>query len=571
MQYKLIAALLALSLGAGFGTATLAADEPKQRAPQKRLTVRANDEDLVARAVFQTLLGEVALQRGDIRLSSDAWMDLAQRTRDPKAIARATEIAGFARQYDRAIELTQLWLEVEPNSEAARQAQTSLLALANRPEELSRQIAAQLESDVANRPANLMHLHRLLGRLPDKAAVLRMVERLVAPYAKMPEAHMALAQAAANAGDNTRALNETDAALKLRPNWEIAAIARAQLQAAKSPAAARQSLSDFVAHHPKADDARLALARLLIAEKRYDEARQHFDLLLRAHPDNLDVIYPVAMLALQQGDTKTGRTQLEHLLATDFPNKSSIHFFLGQLDQEQNQNDAAMAQYRQVGPGPQYLPARARLAQLLAQQGRIDEAREVLRDTQGGTPAQRAQLSLAEAQLLRDEGRPQDAYIVLTTALSIQPDNTDLLYEAALTAERIGKPEQLEAHLKHLLSLNPDHPQALNALGYSWADRNIRLDEAQVLIARALSLAPDDPYIMDSLGWVKYRRGEAAEAAKILERAYRLKADPEIAAHLGEVLWQLDRKDEARQLIADALKVTPDSDILRNAAKKILP
>ncbi|NTV69041.1 MAG: tetratricopeptide repeat protein [Azonexaceae bacterium] len=571
MQLKRIAAALTLALGLTHGGYSQAAGEGPAKAVGKRQNTQVASEDLLARTVFQALVGEFALQRGDAKLGSDAWTDLAQRTRDPKVVARATEVAGFARQFDRALELSKLWLEVEPDSAQARQSRSTLLILSNRLDELAPQLVALLEQDKPNLGNNLLHLNRMLARHEDKKAVQSLVDRVAAPYDDLPEAHFAMAQAAANANDNLRALNEIEKSLQLRPDWESAALARAQLQTRLSAQTAIDSLSTFVAANPAARDARLALARLLITEKRYDEARRHFDRLIKDNPDNPDVIYPVAMLALQQGDMTTGRAQLEHLLTTDFADKSTIHFFLGQLDQEQKKTEAAAEHYRQVTAGQQYIAARSRLAQILLQQGKTNEARDLLHNTRGGTADERTQLILAESQILREAGRHNDAYIVLDGALTAQPDNPELLYEAALTAERIGKPEILEIHIKHLLGIKPDHAHALNALGYSLAERNIRLPEAYELITRALSLTPEDPFIMDSMGWVLYRQGKLAESLKTLENAYRIKADPEIAAHLGEVLWTMNRKDDARRILSDAVKANPDNEVLTSIIKKLLP
>ncbi|MBK7648034.1 MAG: tetratricopeptide repeat protein [Betaproteobacteria bacterium] len=571
MQPKRIAAALTLAIGLTHWGYGLAAGDPATKPSGKRPITHAASEDLLARTVFQALLGEFALRRGDAKLSSDAWADLAQRTRDPKVLARATEVASLARQYDRALELTKLWLEAEPDSVKAKQAQSSLLIQSNRIDDLAPQMSALLAQDKSNVGNNLLHLNRILGKISDKKAVQSLVDRVATPYDNLPEAHFAMAQAAANAGDNLRALNEAEKALQLRPDWEIAAIARAQLQARQSAQTAIDSLTNFVDSNPAARDARLALARLLISEKRYDDARGHFDRLLKENPDNPDVIYPVAMLALQHGDTTTGRTQLEHLLETDFPDKSTIHFFLGQLDQEQKRPQDALEHYRQVTTGEQYIPARSRTAQILIQQGKIDDAREVLHDTHSNSNADRTQLILTESQLLREANRQNDAYIVLEAALSAHPDNPELLYETALTAERIGKPEQLDKHLKHLLELKPEHAHALNALGYSWAERNTRLPEAHDLIAKALKLSPEDPFIMDSMGWVLFRQGKLPEALQTLEKAYKLRADPEIAAHLGEVLWTVNRKDDARSLLNDAAKANPDNEVLNLVIKKLFP
>ena len=570
MSPKFIAATLTLALSLSSGGPCMAAGEPPAKAKTSQAPV-ASSENILARTVFQTLLGEFALQRNDIKLGVDAWSDLAIRTRDPKAIARATEVASFARQYDRALELAALWLEVEPDSTQARQAQSSLLVLANRLDDLAPQLVVLLEQDKANIGSNLLQLNRMLSRHADKKAVLQLIDRITPPYDSYPEAHFALAQAAAAAGENLRALNETEKTLQLRPDWEIAAIARAQLQARQSIQTAIASLDEFVGRNPNARDARLMLARLLVTDKQFAASREQFNRLIKDNPDNTDIIYPVAMLALQYGDTETGRTQLEKLLQTEFPDKNSVHFFLGQLDQEQKHPEAALAHFRQVTGGDQYIAARSRAAQILIQQDKPEEARELLRTSRGGSIAERTQLTLAEAQLLRDAGKPDEAYRVLANALAGQPDNTELLYEAALLADRNGKPQLLESHLKHLLSVKPDHAHALNALGYSYADRNIRLAEAEEMVNKALLQLPDDPFITDSLGWVLFRQGKLDDALKTLEKAYAIQADPEIAAHLGEVIWSLGRKEDAQRLLKDAARQHPDNEALTATIKKLLP
>jgi len=569
MSKKLILAVLALSLCGPLH----AADEGAAKKPARKPSTAAayGPEDMLARTVFQSLLADLALQRGDTELGVSAWADLARRTRDPAVISRAVEVAAAAKQYDLALELTRMWLQVEPDSTRARQTESALLVLANRIDDLVPQLAKLLEQDKANLPTNLMHLNRVLGGKSDKKAVQKLVDQLAAPYPEIPEAHFAMGQAAANADDPMRAQSEFARALQLRPGWETAALARAQIMARQSPASAVDSLREFLAAYPDAREVRLTLARLLISERRFDEARVEFDRLLKASPDDPEIVYPAAMLALQQGDAATGRVLLEKLLNSSFPDKSTIHYFLGQLDEEEKKPDAALAHFRQVTAGDQYVAARARAAQILLQQGKPEEARELLHATKGGSATEQARLAIAEAQLLREAGRKDDGYAVLTAALVKHPDDPELLYETALTAERQNQPEVMEKHLRHLLKLKPDHAHALNALGYSLADRNIRLDEANDLITRAVALAPGDPFIMDSLGWVQFRQGKLAEALKTLEKAYAIKADPEIAAHLGEVLWTLGRKEEAARLLSDAAKKNPDNDVLAAALKKFQP
>jgi tetratricopeptide (TPR) repeat protein len=569
MSKKLILAALALSLVGPLHAAGEGAVKKPARKPSTATTY--GPEDMLARTVFQSLLADLALQRGNTEIGVSAWADLARRTRDPAVIARATEVAAIAKQYDLALELARLWLQVDPDSTKARQTESTLLVLANRIDDLVPQLAKLLEQDKTSLPANLMHLNRVLSSNNDKKAVQKLVDRLATPYTDLPEAHFAMGQAAANADDPMRAQSEFSRALQLRPGWEAAALARAQLLARQSAASAVDSLREFLVAYPDAREVRLTLARLLISERKFDEARVEFDRLLKNSPDDPEIVYPVAMLALQQGDVATGRSLLEKLLNSSFPDKSTVHFFLGQLDEEEKKPDAALAHFRQVTTGDQYIAARARAAQILLQQGKADEARELLHATKGGSAAEQARLAIAEAQLLREAGRKDEGYAALTAALAKHPDDPELLYETALTAERQGLPEVMEKHLRHLLKLKPDHAHALNALGYSLAERNIRLDEANELVTRALALAPDDPFIMDSMGWVQFRQGKLPEALKTLEKAYAIKADPEIAAHLGEVLWTMGRKEDALRILSEAAKKNPDNDVLAAALKKFQP
>ncbi len=569
------AIFLALSMSLHAQSESTEKPSPAVKPAQKRMLpprpASGGSEDLLGRTVYQALLGDFALRQGDLELASSAWGDLAMRTRDPQALARAIEVLGFARKHDLAMELAELWVQIEPESVKARQVRSGLMVSANRLEELAPQISALLAQDVNALPANLMQLNRLLSRHTDKKAVQTLVDRVAFPYVSLPEAHFAMSQAASNAGDEARALAEIGKALQLRPEWEPAALIRARLQAPTSPQTSIQGLQAFVRAYPEARDARLTLARLLIAEKRYDESREHFDLLVKVAPDSPEIIYPLAMLALQQGDAQRGRAQLEHLLETDFPDKSTIHFFIGQIDEDQKRFDAALARYQQVVSGDQYMPARSRAAVILQKQGKLEAAREIIRTSRTSNEAEKVQVLLAESQLLRDAGRSDEAYKLLESSLKKLPENTELLYEVALLAERQGKPEVLEKHLKRLLEIKPDHPHGLNALGYSYAERNIRLAEAEKLIARALQITPDDPYILDSRGWVYFRQGRLAESIAVLERAYGLKRDGEIAAHLGEVLWVMGRKDEAKRILLEARTEHPENEVLGAIIRKLLP
>ncbi|MBA3995645.1 MAG: pilus assembly protein TadD [Candidatus Accumulibacter sp.] len=575
--------LLAAALALAFASPSFAAGKPgaaKPRPPAAREARPAappatearseeeRQEELSGQVVYQVLLAEIALQRGNPELAAQAYASLAMRTRDPKVLERTVEVAGYARRFDIALEAAKLWQEIDPASARAQQMVSGVLLMSNRLDELAPHLVRMLETDKEGLAGNLLGLNRMLARNPDRQAVFRLIDKVCAPFFGLAEAHYAVAMAAGSAGELPRARAEVRRALELRPDWEMAALLQAQLLSRDSSADGIASLQAFLERNPQARDVRLHLARALVADKQYVEARQHFDRLLRDYPDNPDVVYPVAILALQQNDLERAEAQLKHLLTLEFPDRNIVYYYLGQIAEDGKRSAEALAYYAQVGAGEQQFPARLRLVRILGEQGKLDEARRQLHATQAKTPQEGVQLLLAEAQLLRDAKQFQQAYDLLDKALAEQPVQPELLYEAALLAEKLGQVDTLERLLRRLIEVQPASAQAYNALGYSFAERNIRLPEARELIAKALALAPDDPFIMDSMGWVLYRQGELAGALAHLERAYAQRQDPEIAAHLGEVLWMLGRKDDARRTLREASKNHPANEVLADALKK---
>ena len=545
--------------------------EGRRAAPAEPSPADGTEELPAGQVAYQVLLAEIALQRGDLDLASKAYANLALRTRDPKVLERAIEVAGHARRFDLALEASRLWLDVEPESKRAQQMLVSVLILSGQYDELAPHLVRMLEADPAALEGNLLGMNRMFSRNPDRLAVFRLIDKVCRSFFGIAEAHYAVAVAAGSAGLRERAMAEIRRALELKPGWEPAAFLGGQLLAQESPADAIDFMQDFIDRNPQAREVHMQLARTLVAEKRYGEARQHFDRLLLAYPDSPDIVYPVAILALQQGDRKLAETQFKRLVNLNVPDKSIAYYYLGQIAEDDKRPDEALLHYAQVGAGEQYLPAQIRSAHILARQGRLDDARSLLETADAKTPDDRVQLAIAEAALLREAKQPQAAFALLDAALESQPEQPDLLYESALVAERLGRMELMETRLRKLIALRPDGAQGYNALGYSLADRNIRLGEARQLIEKALQLAPQDPFILDSMGWVLYRQGDLDGALKHLERAHSLREDPEIAAHLGEVLWTLGRHEEARRLLLDAGSKHPDNEVLAAAIRKFAP
>jgi tetratricopeptide (TPR) repeat protein len=526
--------------------------------------------ELTRQLLYQFLLAEIASQRGEFAVASQAYLDLARKTRDPRIASRATEIAVYSRRSSEALEAAQLWLELDPKAERARQTVAALLVAGGRLEEARPHLQQLLADEGDNVGQGFLQLNNLLARHSDKAAVLKLTRDLARSYPDLAEAHFAVAQAAANAGEREAALAEVRRARALKPEWELALLLEAQLVRQDSPQDALALYRDYLGRYPKARDVRLAYARALTAERRYGDAREQFQAVLADHPRNPEVLAAVGLLAMQLKDYDAAAGYFGQALELNYRDKDAIRFFLGQLEEERKRYDQAAAWYLSVGKGEHQLQARVRYATVLAKQGKVEEGRTYLRQVAQENPDQEVPLTLAEAQLLREAEAYQEAFVLLGKALERMPENPDLLYDQAMVAEKLDRLDVLERNLRALIRLKPDHAHAYNALGYTLADRNQRLDEARRLIEKALELAPDDPFILDSMGWVEYRMGRVQEGLNYLQRAYGLRPDPEIAAHLGEVLWVLGRQDEARKVWDSALSEHPDNKVLLDAVHKFV-
>ena len=544
---------------------------PRENAPAPEVR-DSQDETSPAQVVYQVLLAEIALQRGNVELAVQAYANLSARTRDPQIMERTIEVAGFARRFDVALETVHRWLEDDPTSQRAQKMLAGVLIMSNRLDELAPHLIRMLESDKATLPENLLGLNRMFARNPDRAAVFRLVDMVCRPFFGLAEAHYAVALAAGGAGMGERARQEVRRALELRPDWEMAAFLLAQMLMRESPEGAIDFMGSFLERNPEANQLRLLFARALIGERRYADARHQFDRLLQASPDNPEVVYSVAILALQFDDKALAEAQLKHFVALDkVPDRNAAYYYLGQIAEDDKRADEALSRYAQVVSGEHYLAAQIRRARLLFEQGKLDEGRELLRNVKADKAEERIQLHIAEAALLREAGRVQEAFDFLELKLAENPEQSDLMYETALLAERLNKLDLMESRLRRLIELRPDNPQAYNALGYAYADRSERLPEARQLIEKALALAPDDAAILDSMGWVLFRQGDLPGALSYLERSYGKREDPEIAAHLGEVLWAMGRQDDARRLLLDAQKKFPASAVLSETVRRLAP
>jgi tetratricopeptide (TPR) repeat protein len=526
------------------------------------------DNELNQDLLFKFLLSEIAAQRGDLQFAVQGYLDMARKTRDPRLAKRATEIAAYGRLQTQALDAARLWLELDKNNPQARQTLAALLVSSNKLSEAKPLLEALITAD-GNVASGFMQLNSMLAKHPDRNAVLSITKELAKGYPQLPEAHFAVAQAAFSAGKYDEATAEIKQALAIKPDWEAGALFNAQiLQQRESNAKAIEYLQRFLDTYPKSREIRASYARLLINSKQLKEARAEYQLLLEDQPANADIVVTIGLLSLQMNEFATAETWLKRGLELKYRDPDSLRFYLGQACEEGKRFDEAMKYYAAVQGGDQFVPAQARYAFLLGRQNKLAEAREYLQNVRTSSDEQRALLIQAEAQLLREAKDYQQSYDLLNQALEKQPENVDLLYDSAMAAEKLDRIDVVEANLRKLIALKPDHAQAYNALGYTLADRTDRLKEAKGYIDKALKLLPDDPFILDSMGWVLYRLGDYKGALDYLQRAYGLRPDPEIAAHVGEVLWVRGQQQEAEKVWRDASKDNPDNELLQATIKR---
>ena len=544
------------------------AGEAQAPAPEVDRSALPN-QDLTENLLYEFLLAEIAGQRGNAALSAQAYVDLAKRTRDPRIARRATEVALYARMNNAAIESATIWHETEPGATRPLQALSGLLVAAGRYDEALPNLRKLLAGS-ANDPANgFTQLTRTLANSQDKQAALKLVRSLAADYPKLAESHLAVARAAVTAGDERLALEEARNAGELRPDWDAPVLLEAQLLQKVSVDQATTLLAAHLKKYPAARETRLAYARLLVAQKNFVEARAEFQKLMAGIPDSTDMAFAVALLSLQLKDYDAAEKYLRNLIDSPYRDKDGVRLYLGQVAEERKNLPEALRWYGEVGEGEQYVQAQIRYAQVLARQGKLDEARGRLQQAAAKNGDQRVQLILAEAQLLRDANQPKTAFDLVGQALDRVPNNPELLYDYAMLAEKIERVDILEASLRKLIEIRPEHAHAYNALGYSLADRNQRLPEARELIEKALQLAPEDSFIIDSMGWVLYRMGKLKDSLGYLRRAFAGRPDPEIAAHLGEVLWSMGERVEAERVWGEATRESPDNETLANTIRRL--
>ncbi|MDQ2734810.1 MAG: tetratricopeptide repeat protein [Pseudomonadota bacterium] len=550
---------------------------------------------------YQLLLGEIELRNGDTATAYQLLLDAARRANDEALFRRVTDIALQARAGDQALAAVQAWRKALPASQEALRYQVQLLVALNRVGEAEEPLGALLkQAPRPSLPAMIDALPRFLGRSTDRNAVAALIDRSMKPFAADPETRTSALVASGRgwlfAGDTAKALDYAQRAAAADPVADGPALLALDLLPATP--AAEAIVTTRIATPPSSSAVRLLYIRTLAAGQRLADAAQQAVTLTQAEPTLAPPWLTLGALDIELHRPKDATVALETYVRLveggapvtfggpaapntapaddddDTPSTSTgaltqAWLLLSQAAEEQGDLPGAESWLAHIDSSQRALEVQSRRASLLAKQGKMTEARELIRRVPERTKADTRAKLLAEAELLRDAKQWSEAEKVLAQANLAFPDDTDLLYEQAMIDEKLDRLDDMERLLRRVIELKPNHQHAYNALGYSLADRKMRLPEARALIQKALELSPGEPFITDSLGWVEYRLGHREEAIRLLRVAYQARPDPEIAAHLGEVLWYDGKTDEARKIWREGRSRDSANDVLRETLARL--
>jgi len=566
-RYALLLALALLQ-----GCQNLAPHPSAPQAPADEATEEAPAEPVVYGSfkpdtLYSLLVAELAGQRNRFDIALANYVDQAEKTQDSAVSERAYRIAEYLGADEPALDTALLWAKNDPDNLEAQRAAAIQLARAGRYDESMASMEKVLqakgdthfdflalsaaETDQSTRDGLLQSFDRLLNKHPANGQLIFGKALLLNQDGKSEEALELLESHPAQDG-------------------EIAPILlRARLlQTLDRGDEALPLLRNAIRDNPEDKRLRLNYARTLVELDRIPEAKAEFVSLVQQYPEDDDLRYSLALVSLENQDWDEAEGYLQELVERD-ANADAAHLNLGRIREQRNDPQAALREYALVAPGPDYLAAQLRQADILVANGRAREASRLLAEAREAQPDSAIQLYLIESEAYSNNDKTAQADQVLHQAIQRYPDDLNLLYSRAMLAEKRNDLAQMEKDLRAILAREPENAMALNALGYTLADRTTRFDEAKRLIEKALSITPEDPAVLDSLGWVNYRMGNLDDAERALRKAFERLSDPEVAAHLGEVLWANGKRREARQVWNQGLENSSDSTVLRQTIRRL--
>ncbi|MSQ80863.1 MAG: tetratricopeptide repeat protein [Candidatus Methylopumilus sp.] len=518
--------------------------------------------------IFRLLLGEIASQRGELNLASEIFLDLAKQTNSDILAERATRLTEYTRDSTIALEAAKTWNTLNNESLDAQQALSEILIANNNLDEAMPILQKLLTKEKA-RVSGFLYLNTMLSRVTDKKSVLNLVSKLAEPYPLLVEAHFAVMHAAWVSKDQKIYEKELVMINKIKPDWETSALFKGQTLAQEKPEKALIFYRDFLSKYPKSNNVQLEYAKILTNERKINEAKNEFIKLVNISNSSAEIILTVGLLSIELEDYDLAEKYFLQSLKKNLKDKDQVFIYLAKIADKKNQYDVAITWLSKVGNGNHLTESKLIKAEIIAKKESVDKALEFLNSFTGNSLDEKLSILKLKSSLFTRSNRHLEAFQLMQNEASNFKESPEFKFDFALLADKLNKYDLMETFLREAIKMKPDYAVAYNALGYSFADRNIKLDDAKKYIEIAMSIAPNNHYILDSMGWLYFRLGKFDAALSYIQKAYDIQADPEIAAHLGEVLWVQGNKKEANDLWQSSLQSFPDNEILQETFKRL--
>ena len=519
-------------------------------------------------ALYQLLVAEVAGYRGEYSTALEKYVDMALKTRDAGVAQRAAMLAVYLKRYEEALTTSKIWVEQEPNSiEARRYLSEQLLRIGDMEQAIVHMEAIKNLGGLAN----FESFAYSAANMDDKGreVLLEAMSRMLAEYPGDAQLMFSKAVLLEQSGQLEEALQLANQLLVSKKDINVIVLKVNALKNLLRTDEALVFLESTLEELADKRRLRLIYARMLFEAERLFDAEKQYELVHQQAPNDSDILFALALISMEQGKDESAQGYLNQMIRFN-RRANEAHYYLGSIADKNDKIPQAISEYKMVGPGREYLAAQVRIAALLSNQGRLDDARAHLENQRANNPDRYNRLVMIEGQLLSERGHEAEFFELLEMVIQKQPENVELLYFRAMTGQSLGRLDVLEQDLLRVIEIDPGNADAMNALGYTLADQTDRHDEALVLIERALEIKPNEAAFIDSLGWVQYRLENYKDAVTNLRKALSLFDNDEVAAHLGEVLWVIGEEQEARNVWQKALDARPDSDILKRVIKRFV-
>ena len=514
-----------------------------------------------AEFVYKFLLAELAIQRNDINAAGHLYLDLAKLTKNTGFAQSAAQLGGMVRNGRLALDAAGVWSKLDPNSSDAKKVLAEMYIASGNLSKAKPLVKEILESE-KSKGDGFLYLNNILTRVENKSNALRFIIDIAKPYAKMVEAHFAVAHTAHMAGNISIRDKELAAIDKLNPNWETSTLFKGSIQFDEDPMKAIETYRNFIKTNPKSNTVRLELAKALVQTEQYPAAKKHFEKLVNSPLASAEISFTVALLALETGDDIMAEQFLNQSLERKYYNPDQINMYLARIYGQRQKIDKVINYIEKISTGPLFVDSRIFAAQAIRAENGIEQAIEYLDQYKSLDRQEKLKFLQLKTSFLYNDNQFQKAIDLMLSEEEKYSDSAEFYFDFGLLHEKNKDFDAMESKLKKAISLKPDYAIAYNALGYSYADRNVKLDDAKRYIEIALSIEPQNHYILDSMGWVHYRLGNYDIAYEFITKAYSIQEDPEIAAHLGEVLWKQGKENEAISIWQGSLERFPENSIL---------